>query len=155
MGGVQTRWVLGAVGLAAALMASSCGGGSGEGLDSSGRPLAPGGTDTGALAANFQSIQDHVFTPICTACHAGGAAPQGLRLDAANSFALLVGVPSRESPGTMRVSPGQPDNSYIIQKLEGHASVGARMPLGGPYLDDATIAIIREWIANGAVQSGS
>ncbi len=144
-----------AASLAAALV-GACGGGSGDGLDSNGRPLAPGGgADSGALAANFQSIQDHVFTPICTACHAGGAAPQGLRLDAANSFVMLVGVPSREASSVLRVSPGRPDDSYLIQKLEGHAAVGARMPFGGPYLDDATIAIIRQWIANGAVQAGA
>ena len=138
------------VSMVAGLM-SSCGGGSGEGLDSSGRPLTPGGSDdSGALAANFTSIQSHVFTPICSVCHAGGAAPQGLRLDAGNSYALLVGVSSSEVPTVKRVEPGQPDNSYLIQKLEGHAAVGARMPFGGPYLDDASIAIIRQWISAGA-----
>lgn len=136
----------------AGLMLASCGGGSGEGLDSNGRPLAPGGGDGGALTARFQSIQSHVFTPVCTACHAGGAAPQGLRLDAANSYALLVGVTSNEVPTLKRVAPGRPDDSYLIQKLEGHAAVGARMPLGGPYLDAPTIALIRQWIADGALQ---
>jgi len=53
-----------------------------------------GGGSGGPLTADFASIQEHVFTPICTACPAGGGAPQGLRLDATNSYALLVGVPS-------------------------------------------------------------
>lgn len=130
-------------------MLAACGGGSGEGLDANGRPIA-GGAAPGALAADFGSIQDHVFTPICTVCHAGGAAPQGLRLDAANSYAMLVGVPSSEVPAVLRIAPGQPDASYLIQKLEGHAAVGSRMPFGGPYLDAATIDIIRQWIAAGA-----
>jgi hypothetical protein len=138
-----------ALGAAAAWLVA-CGGGSGEGLDSNGRPLAPGAGDGGALTANFQSIQNHVFTPICTACHAGGAAPQGLRLDAANSYAMLVGQPSAEVSAVLRVAPGNPDGSYLIQKLEGHAAVGARMPLGGPYLDSTTIGVIRQWIAAGA-----
>jgi len=125
--------------------------GNGIGLDANGRPIGQGGGGTGALTADFASIQSHVFTPICTACHAGAAAPQGLRLDATNSYALLVGVPSNESPGTLRVRPGDPDNSYIIQKLEGHAAVGAQMPLGGPYLDAPTIAVIRQWISDGAL----
>jgi hypothetical protein len=124
--------------------------GSGQGLDSGGRPVGPGGVGDGALTADFASIQSHVFTPICTVCHAGGAAPQGLRLDAANSYALLVGVPSNEVPGILRVKSGDPDNSYIVQKLEGHASVGAQMPFGGPPLPAATIAVIRAWIAAGA-----
>lgn len=135
--------------LMAALL-SACGG-NGEGLDGNGRPLEPGGNTGGtALSANFASIQQHVFTPVCSVCHAGGAAPQGLRLDATNSHAMLVGVPSTEVPGLLRVAPGEPDRSYLIQKLEGHAAVGARMPLGGPYLDADTMAVLRRWITEGA-----
>ncbi len=95
-------------------------------------------------------IQANIFTPICSVCHVGGGAPEGLRLDAANSYNLLVGVPSTEVPSLLRVKPGDPANSYIIQKLQGHAAVGAQMPLGGPYLSQDTIAFIQQWIANGA-----
>jgi hypothetical protein len=137
-----------ALGVATALVAG-CGGGSGEGLDSNGRPLAPGGGG-GVLTADFQSIQDQVLTPFCTACHAGATAPRGLRLDAGNSYALLVGVASGQVPAVLRVAPGRPDDSYLIQKLEGRAAVGARMPLGGPYLDAQTLSVIRQWIARGA-----
>lgn len=138
-----------ALGLAA-LLTASCGGGSGDGLDDNGRPLGEGDDPSGPLTPRFTSIQSHVFTPVCTSCHAGAAAPQGLRLDAQNSFALLVDMPSREVPSLKRVAPGKPDDSYLIHKLEGHAAVGARMPLGGPYLDAKTIATIRQWIAEGA-----
>lgn len=133
----------------AAMLLAGCGGGSGEGLDSNGRPVGEGGGG-GALQPTFASIQANVFTPICTGCHAGAAAPVGLRLDAASSYELLVGVASGEVGSLQRVNPGNPDASYIIQKLEGSAAVGARMPFGGPYLDDATIAVIRQWIAAGA-----
>jgi hypothetical protein len=119
-------------------------------LDANGRPLAPGGTALPPLSADFASIQANIFTPICSVCHVGGSAPEGLRLDAANSYSLLVGVPSTEVPSLMRVKPGDPDNSYIIQKLEGHAAVGAQMPLGGPFLTTSTIAFIRQWITDGA-----
>lgn len=135
---------------AAAMVIAGCGGGSGAGLDANGRPLGEGDDPSGPMTASFSSIQSHVFTPICTACHAGGAAPQGLRLDAANSFTMLVGVSSAEMPSLKRVAPGDADNSYLVQKLEGHQSVGARMPFGGPYLDANTIGLIRQWISNGA-----
>jgi hypothetical protein len=82
----------------------------------------------------------------------GGAA--GLRLDEGSSHALLVGVPSAEVGSVLRVAPGNPGASYLVQKLEGSAAVGARMPLGGPYLDSATMAVIRQWIANGAARDG-
>jgi hypothetical protein len=128
--------------------------GNGDGLDANGRPLGDA-TGSVTLSADFQSIQDNVFTPICSVCHVGGSAPMGLRLDAANAYNLLVGVPSTEVPSILRVKPGDPDNSYIIQKLEGHASVGARMPFGGPYLSTDTVAFIRQWISNGAPPSSS
>lgn len=128
--------------------------GNGQGLDANGRPLVPGGATPPPLSADFDSIQQNIFTPICSVCHAGGSAPEGLRLDAADSYNLLVGVPSTEVPSLLRVKPGDPDNSYIIQKLEGHAAVGAQMPFGcpstQPCLTTATIAFIRQWITDGA-----
>jgi hypothetical protein len=137
--------------LAGTALLGACAG-SGAGLDQAGRPAGSGGT-SGPLVADFTSIQQHVFSSICTVCHAGATAPKGLRLDEANSYALLVGVPSTEVPSLQRVHAGDPDNSYIVQKIEGHAAVGARMPLGGPYLDAATIAVIRQWIADGALRN--
>ena len=121
--------------------------GNGEGLDENGRPDDGSG---GVLEPTFQSIQDHVFTPICTGCHAGAAAPLGLRLDEGASYALLVNTASVEVPSLRRVQPGNPDASYLIQKLEGTAAVGSRMPLNGTPLPSETIAVIRQWIANGA-----
>lgn len=121
--------------------------GNGEGLDQSGRPDEGGDAP---LTAEFESIQDNVFTPICMACHAGAAAPLGLRLDEGVSFAMLVNAPSVEVPAVLRVAPGDPDASYLIAKLEGTADVGERMPLGGPALPRADIDVIRQWILEGA-----
>ncbi len=49
-----------------------------------------------------------------------------------------------------RVLPGNPNSSYIINKLEGTQTVGVQMPFGGPYLDQATINQVRDWITAGA-----
>ncbi|HLA70064.1 MAG TPA: Ig-like domain-containing protein [Steroidobacteraceae bacterium] len=129
-----------------ALLLAGCTAGNGKGLDENGGvpPVTPPG------ASEFQQIQDTIFTPICTNCHVGATAPQGLRLDAANSYAALVNVASSEVPGTLRVNPGNPDLSYIVQKLEGNQAVGARMPFGGPYLSQTQIDLVRTWIAAGA-----
>ena len=131
--------------------------GNGNGLDSNGNPITPGdGSGGGPLTADFQSIQDNVFTPICTKCHIGAGAPQGLQLDAAHSYSLLVGVASAEQPSVMRVAPGNPDASYIIRKLQGTPGIsGQQMPFGGPYLPQSTIDVIRQWITNGAQQSAT
>jgi hypothetical protein len=78
-----------------------------------------------------------------------------LRLDAANSYAMLVGIPSVERPNILRVAPGDPNNSYLIQKLEGTAAVGERMPAGLPAVPQADIDIVRQWITEGAAPSSS
>ena len=99
-------------------------------------------------------IQQQVFSPICSGCHSGPTSnnlPSGMNLTStANSFAALVGVASIEVPAVNRVEPGDPDNSYLIHKLEGTQSVGSRMPQGGPFLPQATIDMIRDWITDGA-----
>ncbi|HEV7446513.1 MAG TPA: Ig-like domain-containing protein [Steroidobacteraceae bacterium] len=136
-----------------ALLAAAATGcaGNGNGLDANGNPVTPGAGGGTPLTADFQSIQANVFTPICTKCHIGGGAPEGLQLDAANSYAMLVGVPSAEQPAVMRVAPGAPANSYIIRKLQGTAGIsGGQMPLGGPYLPQSTIDVIAQWITAGA-----
>lgn len=137
--------------LCAACALAACAG-NGEGLDENGRPEEG---DSGALQPTFQSIQDRVFTPVCTGCHAGAAAPLGLRLDEGASYAMLVNAPSAEAPALLRVQPGNPDVSYLIQKLEGAAAVGGRMPLNGPALTQDTIAVIRQWITDGAADASA
>jgi len=126
-----------------------CSAGSGEGLDISGRPLSEGGDLP--LAPTLASVQANVFNPSCIVCHSGANAPQGLRLDAANSFTNLVGVPSREDSSFLRVSPGNSGQSYLIHKLEGTASSGEKMPLGGPPIPQSTINFVRQWITDGAL----
>lgn len=128
---------------------AGCAPGSGEGLNVSGRPLSEGGDVP--LAATLESIQVNVFDASCIVCHAGAAAPLGLRLDAASSFTSLVGVQSRQVRSLLLVEPGAPDRSYLVRKLEGSAAEGERMPLGGPPLPQSTIDFVRQWIIDGAL----
>ena len=107
-------------------------------------------------ATTLSELQTLVFTPKCSGCHdgsnaPGGALPGSQNLKAGQSFASLVNVASLEKPALMRVKPGDPANSYLIQKLEGAAGIsGSRMPFGGPFLDQATIDKVKSWIASGA-----
>ena len=114
------------------------------------------------LQPTFASVQRDIFEAAdaagraaCTNCHtdAGGRTPSGglnLRHDVA--YASLVGVTSRGKAGAVRVIPGDADNSYIVQKLEGASGiVGERMPrTGGPYLTEGQMTILKRWIATGA-----
>ena len=115
---------------------------------------------TPGLEPTFSSIQRDIFSaadsagrPACVSCHvaANGSTVMNLFLGGSGAYALLVNVPSMEKPGAIRVIPGDPDNSYLVQKIEGAPGiVGDRMPQTGPYLTLGQIAIIRRWIEIGA-----
>ncbi len=90
---------------------------------------------------------------VCANCHTGGGSslPSSMDLHPAQIYASIVGVASVEQPSLKRVAPGDPANSYVVQKLEGAATItGSRMPLGGPFLDQATIDQVKAWISAGA-----
>ncbi len=114
------------------------------------------------LAPTLSSIQSQIFTSsdssgrrACASCHTdvGRTPSAGLNLKDGASFAALVGRPSARKAGATFVVPGDPDASYLIQKLEAGRTdiVGSRMPLGGPpYLTDGQLLVLRRWIALGA-----
>jgi len=100
-------------------------------------------------------IQQQILTPACSSCHTddGRTPAGGLNLRAAaTSHSNLVGVASTGKAGATRVIAGNPSGSYLVQKLEGAADiVGLRMPRNGPpFLTDAQVALIRQWIQIGA-----
>jgi len=108
------------------------------------------------MGPTLDDIQAVVFGPTCSTagCHTGGgvALPSVMNLTSAQaSFDSLVNIASLEV--AIRVLPADPDNSYLIHKIEGTATVGDRMPAGSPDpLDPAIIASIRQWIADGALR---
>jgi hypothetical protein len=78
-----------------------------------------------------------------------------IRLDtAANSYATTVGVSSAQEPGLKLVHPGNPANSYLLQKLKGtHGNGTAQMPQGADPLGSEPgdpIDTIEKWIDSGA-----
>lgn len=105
-------------------------------------------------------LQTQIFTPICSGCHTGvGTTLPGVQnLTAGHTFASIVGVASIEQPTLMRIKPNDPTNSYLIQKIEGTAATGARMPfgcpaVGNPCLDQATIDQVKAWVSQGALNN--
>ena len=112
------------------------------------------------LTPTFSSIQRDIFEaadssgrPACSACHNpnGGAFRQvGLDLSTSGSYDSLVGVRSAQK-GLLRVAAGDPENSYLVHKLEGRTDIlGNRMPNRGPYLSEGQMAILKRWIELGA-----
>ena len=52
--------------------------------------------------------------------------------------------------GEVLVIPSNANDSYLVKKLEGRQSVGARMPLGGEALDNIDLSNVKNWINQGA-----
>ena len=144
-----SRWYAAAL-LLFATLASGCD----ENLSSIAGP-------TPNLEPTFSSIEREIFNasdssgrPACTNCHtdAGGRVPPtGMVLLPGRAYDFIVNVPARNKPGAIRIIPGDPENSYLIHKLEVRTDiVGVRMPQRGPYLTDGQISILKRWVQLGA-----
>jgi hypothetical protein len=116
---------------------------------------------TPQLEPTFSSIQAQIFESsdsagrrACISCHTNvGRSPSaGLMLTHDVAYDQIVSVASTRKAGAIRVIPGDPDNSYLVHKVEGLPDiVGVRMPFSGPpYLTDGQILILKRWIALGA-----
>jgi len=103
-------------------------------------------------ATTLTEIQEAIFTPTCavSGCHTGGSPAAGQNLSEGQAFDNLVNVPSSQDDSLTRVIPGNPDDSLLVQKVEGTQPIGQRMPLGGTPLSNAEIQMIRDWIEAGA-----
>ncbi|MCZ6855690.1 MAG: CHRD domain-containing protein [Gammaproteobacteria bacterium] len=109
-------------------------------------------SSTPGSEVTFAETQIQIFTPNCavSGCHSGPGAPLGLDLSEGLAYGNLVGVASGQNPNINRVEPGDADNSYLVQKLEGNA--GTQMPLNRPPLPSAQIQMVRDWINAGALE---
>lgn len=115
-------------------------------------PTSPDGGGTPPdPSATFSRVKSEIL-PTCAAagCHGTIAPQQNLVLAPAVAYANIVNIPSTEASSVLRVKPGDPDNSYLYRKITGVGITGGRMPLGGPYLTDAQISLVRDWIRRGA-----
>ncbi len=104
--------------------------------------------------ATFSAIQQNIFSARCTICHNTGAQPKGLSLSVGEAYNEIVNVPSTDRPALFRIDPGNPDDSYLIRKLEGGPDIsGGQMPLGGTPISQELRDNIREWVSNGALNN--
>jgi len=89
-----------------------------------------------------------IFATRCAKCHTDnglmGGPPEGYRL---TSYAAVISASDR-----VRIVPGNPAASELLRRIRGQAQ--PRMPFDGPpYLDASEIALIEQWIADGARDS--
>jgi len=108
--------------------------------------------------ATLSSIQANIFNTHCalSGCHIGGSSslPGSLDLREGQTYSNVVGVSSVEQPALRRVDPGNPDDSYLVHKIQGAPGIkGSRMPFGRPALSQEQIDLIRQWITEGAADN--
>jgi hypothetical protein len=127
---------------------------------SSGASSAPGadarGVGDSAAPATFTEMYVTILQPTCSPCHEPGGLGSFQDFSSqANAYAALVGVkasgPSCGASDEVRVVPGSESQSLLFQKVsEANPPCGSPMPLGGPPLSTAQIALIGAWISAGA-----
>ncbi len=125
-----------------------------------GPPPVPACTDANpdaapAVAPTLDNVATHVIEPWCgfSSCH-GASAAAGLALSGDDLHAALLDHAVTGPTELPLVDPGNPDGSWLYQTIARcDPGDGARaMPLNAPVLlDDETVALVREWIAAGAL----
>ncbi len=139
---MRRGWIALAAG--AALWVGGCSGG--EAPPKAAAPAAPAGE-----ASAFAGLEAEILVPKCAraGCHGGDGAAGGLDLSRGKAHADLVGVAASRRPDRLLVSPGDPEGSYLMQRLVAGGD-SPRMPLAAAPLTDAEVEAIRAWIRDGA-----
>lgn len=90
--------------------------------------------------------------PGCFPCHDGHAAKHvGVDLGGLDMSTLGKLRQGGGTSGSKIVVPGDPAASAIVQKLKGTYPYGTRMPKSGPpFWSDDAIALVEQWIREGA-----
>ncbi len=109
--------------------------------------------DGGDPPPTFAAVHERVLQPGCVfaTCHKASATPGGsLSLERDVAHMNLVDVASAAVPDRLRVVAGDPDASYLLDKLTSMTpAAGTIMPPGAP-LEAERIDLVRDWIAAGA-----
>jgi hypothetical protein len=118
-----------------------------------GQTCAGGSCTCGNSSVSFATDVQTIFTANCASagCHKGMAPQEGLDLSVGNAYADLVNVAAKQcNDGRKLVLPGDPAQSYLIDKMMGvDLCSGTKMPKNG-ILPSQQITTIANWICAGA-----
>jgi len=102
----------------------------------------------GTKKVTLCDVQSQVFDVSCVRCHKAGASAAFLDLQSSATKSSLVSVNSPDYKLPYVVA-GNPDASFLYQKITNPQGKGSLMPLGSK-LSQAHIDLVRKWIADGA-----
>jgi hypothetical protein len=84
-------------------------------------------------------------------CHGAPMPQEQLDLRVGSGYADLVDVAASQCGDRLRVEPGQPDTSYLLDKLLGvDMCLGTRMPKAATPYSAEQIDLVAAWICQGA-----
>lgn len=97
--------------------------------------------------------------PTCSAsaCHSAPTHAADLVLEPEVAFSNIVDVPPSNpfavANGKLLVEPGNPTNSFFLSKITGDLETGegTMMPQAGVVLSDEQVALVRQWVEQGAL----
>lgn len=122
------------------------------------------------MEPTFASIDEHLLSKSCgtdgSTCHSAEGSLDSGELDLqSDPYGSLLGSGSGapasniagSARGLVRVSPGKPDESFLVIKLRtktlADPSYGAGMPRTAPgALCESALSAVEEWIRNGAAR---
>lgn len=88
-----------------------------------------------------------LFVERCsTECHEGEDPAAGLDLATPGIEERLVAQASHICPGRVRVVPGDPDSSFLVEKVDGSPECGLPMPMSEQPLSQRELACVRSWV---------
>ncbi|WP_198154612.1 hypothetical protein [Plesiocystis pacifica] len=113
-----------------------------------------------AIEPTLDNVATVIFEQSCAfnACHGQSNPAAGLDLISPGLHGRLLDHEVLGDPGASLVEPGDPDNSWLYQRVaecepqSGEGVSVTHMPLNAPILlSDPSVALLREWIAAGAM----
>lgn len=112
---------------------------------------------TGRMVSFANDIQP-IFSAQCAGCHRANS-PTGITgvrmvLTEGDAYDSIVNQPSAQDASWTLVTPGDSDSSLLYLKVSSNSPpVGATMPLLGSRLSSSDLALIRDWIEDGALDN--
>ena len=167
----SVRAVVGALVLGALTLACGGSGDANGTTTESAKTCSADSTPASQLASpvvSFETDVAPIFAKACafSSCHGShGVGNHGLFLaangsDGMSAVKMSLAGTSQELPSMKFVAPGDPQNSFVLHKLDGSlcgldaqcvgGSCGVSMPQGNDLLPQASRDTVRRWIAQGA-----
>lgn len=141
----------------------------GGGMMGDGSATAGATGDTGPTGVpTFTALFTEIFVPRCSGpiCHSGTSGGNLVMTDKEEAYQALVSSPAEgvtlpgicegmppncADLGVLRIAPGDPENSLLLDKVENpQPRCGCPMPTSPPPLSEAEVEQIRMWIMLGA-----